>query len=86
MTIQATYRDGAFYPDQPINLPENTPVQVTVVPQRAKELSREEIIAMRPTSLRITPEEFDALIDKYSVSVGSLPIDFSRADIYSEHD
>jgi len=26
------------------------------------------------------------LIAKYSVSVGSLPADFSRADIYSDHD
>ncbi len=86
MTIQATYRDGAFYPDQPLNLPENTPVQVTVMPQRAKELSREEIIAMRPTSPRFTGEQLDALIKAHSVSVGSLPPDFSRADIYSDHD
>jgi hypothetical protein len=28
----------------------------------------------------------DALIEKYSVSVGSLPPDFSREDIYSDHD
>ncbi len=88
MTIQATYRNGAFYPDQPLKLPENTPVQVIVVPQPAEknELSREEIIALRPTSPKITSEEFRARIAKYAVSVGSLPPDFSREDIYSDHD
>jgi hypothetical protein len=88
MTIQATYRDGAFYPDQPLSLPENTPAQVVVAAQPAEQekLSREEIIAMRPKSPKITPEEFEALIKKHSVSVGSLPPDFSRADIYSDHD
>ncbi len=88
MTIhtQATYRDGALYPVQPLDLPENTPVQVTVVPQRTEQLTREEIIAMRPKSPRFTGEELDALLDAHSVSVGSLPVDFSRADIYSDHD
>ena len=88
MTIQATYRDGAFYPDQPLNLPENTPAQVVVVAQPAEQekLSPEDIIARRPKSPKITPEEFEALIEKHSVSVGSLPPDFSRADIYSDHD
>jgi hypothetical protein len=89
VTIQfdATFRDGAIHPAEPLNLPENTPVHVVVVPKVAGQpMSREEIIAIRPTSPRITPEEFDALIEKYSVSVGSLPPDFSRADIYSDHD
>ena len=91
--IDATYRAGAIYPNQPLALPENTPVRVVVVEKdvrprvlSTKGLSREEIVAMRPKSPRITPEEFDALIEKYSVSVGSLPPDFSREDIYSDHD
>jgi predicted DNA-binding antitoxin AbrB/MazE fold protein len=29
MTIQATYRDGAFHPDQPVDLPENSRVLLT---------------------------------------------------------
>jgi hypothetical protein len=86
--IDATYRAGAIYPNEPLALPENTPVRVVVRPQiiSTQGLSRDEIIAMRPKSPRITPEEFDALIEKYSVSVGSLPADFSREDIYSDHD
>ena len=71
----ATYRGGAIH----LDLPENTPVLVHVVPKPLPfPTMREEILAIRPKSPRITPEEFDALIDKYSVSVGSLPEDFSR--------
>lgn len=91
--IDATYRAGAIYPDQPLALPENTPVRVVVVEKEVrprvlstKGLSRDEIIAMRPKSPRITSEEFRARIAKHAVSVGSLPADFSRADIYSDHD
>ena len=90
--FDATYRDGSLHPDQPLHLPENTPVRVWVRPRPPGTLpvpfptNREEVLALRPQSPRITPEEFDAIIDKYSVSVGSLPENFSRADIYSDHD
>ena len=90
--IDATYRDGALHPATPLNLPENTPVRVRVITEPAVfppspfPTTREEVLAIRPKSPRITPEEFDAIIKKNSVSVGSLPIDFSREDIYSDHD
>lgn len=90
--VNATYRDGALYPETPLGLPENTPVRVHVVPQAADFLpdpfpiTREEVIALRPQSPRITVEEFNALVEKYSVSVGTLPENFSREDIYSDHD
>ena len=85
--IEATYRDGVIHPNQPLDLPDNTPVSVVVpvVKSQAK-LTREEIIAMRPKAPKITVEEFHALLDKYAVSVGGLPTDFSREDIYSDHD
>jgi hypothetical protein len=89
MTIQfdATFRDGAIHPTQPLQLPENTPVHVVVTPKIAGQpMTREEILAIRPKSPRFTAEELDALIEKHSVSVGSLPADFSREDIYSDHD
>ena len=90
MTIQvhATYRDGAIHPDQPLALPDNTEVNVVVVPVEGptKRTAREEIEAIRPKSPKFTPDEFDALIEKYSVSVGSLPVDFSREDIYQDED
>jgi hypothetical protein len=90
--IDATYRDGAIHPNTPLNLPNNTPLHIRVVPKVEGFLpdpfptTREEILAIRPKSPRFTADELQQLIDKYGVSVGSLPEDFSRADIYSEHD
>ena len=85
--IDATYRDGAFHPNQPFQLPENTPVHVVVTPKTANQpLSCEQILAIRPTSPRITSEEFRARIAEHAVHVRSLPADFSREDIYSDHD
>jgi hypothetical protein len=86
--VNATYRDGAIYPDTPLNLPENTPVHVRVVPQTPAAPPPEEGPARLtpPPSPRFTAEQLDALIEKHSVSVGSLPENFSRADIYSDHD
>lgn len=82
MTIEATYRDGAFYPVKPISLPENTRVEINLPAQA----TREEIIAMRPKSPKITVEEFDEIMKRNTISAPSLPIDFSREDIYSDHD
>ena len=91
--IDATYRAGAIYPNQPLALPENTPVRVVVVEKdvqprvvSTKGLSREEIIALRPKAPRFTGDELRERIAKHAVSVGSLPLDFSREDIYSDHD
>jgi hypothetical protein len=92
MTIHthATYRAGAIHPDQPLGLPENTEVHVTVVPiVHAGDKSVEQkpdIAAIRPKSPKISPEDFRALIAKHAIHVGSLPADFSREDIYSDHD
>jgi hypothetical protein len=91
LEFDATYRDGAIYPDSPLGLPDNTPVHVQVVAKQTDSAApfpttREEILALRPKSPRITPEEFAAIVAKHSVSVGSLPPDFSREDIYSDHD
>jgi hypothetical protein len=63
MTIEfdATYRDGALHPASPVNLPVNTPVRVRIVPKVSDffpdpfPTSREEVLAIRPKSPRITP-------------------------------
>jgi predicted DNA-binding antitoxin AbrB/MazE fold protein len=86
MTIEATYRDGVFYPTQPITLPENTRVEVAVPAGLTEPLNREEILALRPKAPKITPEEFEAIIKSNTFSAPSLPHDFSREDIYSDHD
>jgi hypothetical protein len=85
--IDATYRDGAIHPDVPLNLPDNTPVRVRVVSKHGYgQVTKEEILATRPESPSFTAQQLDALIDKYNIAAPSLPVDFSRADIYSDRD
>ncbi len=85
--IEGMYRNGVIHPNQPLDLPENTPVSVVVpIVKSPEKLTREEIIAMRPKAPRFTGEQLDAILQKHSISVGSLPADFSREDIYSDHD
>jgi hypothetical protein len=85
--IDATYRDGAIHPDTPLNLPNNTPVQIRIVAKNEfGPLTKEQIIFLRPKSPRITPEEFRDRIAKYAIKAPPLPPDFSREDIYSDHD
>jgi hypothetical protein len=85
--IDATYRGGAIHPDAPLNLPENTPVRVRVVAKpEALPLTGEEIIARRPKAPTFTAEELRQRLAKHAVHVGTLPPDFSREDIYSDHD
>jgi len=89
---QATYRDGVIYPEQPLDLPENTRLDVFVTPlspqiakQRQMADQREQPI-VRPAAPRITAQQFGEISKRHAVSVGSLPPDFSRADIYQDHD
>lgn len=85
--IEATYRDGVIHPQTPLNLPDNTPVRIRVLTKSVPfPTTREEILAIRPKSPRFTAEQLDALIKNFSLSAPSLPDDFSRADIYSDHD
>jgi hypothetical protein len=85
--IDATYRDGAIHPEVPLNLPNNTPVRVHVEPKvAAVPTSRDQILAKRPKSPRITPEEFRARITKNAIKAPPLPPDCTREDIYSDHD
>jgi len=88
--VHATYRAGAIHPDQPLGLPENTEMDVVIVPVadtgKKPADQQPDIAAIRPISPKITPEEFDALLAKHCVSVGTLPADFSREDIYQDHD
>lgn len=91
MTIQvhATYRAGAIHPDEPLGLPENTEVNVIVVPVAASTPvtpQPDDLDAIRPKSPKMTSQEFREMIAKNAVRVGSLPPDFSREDIYSDHD
>ncbi|HEX2474293.1 MAG TPA: hypothetical protein VHK01_06090 [Lacipirellulaceae bacterium] len=85
--IDATYRDGALHPETPLNLPENTPVRLRLIAKNeVGQLTKEQIAFLRPKSPRITPEEFRARIAKYAIKAHPLPPDFTREDIYSDHD
>jgi hypothetical protein len=85
--VHATYRAGLIHPEVPLNLPDNTPVEVTIVPSNSHGLTpHPEDEPPRAKSPRITVEQFRAMLKEHSVSVGTLPIDFSRTDIYLDHD
>jgi hypothetical protein len=88
--IHATYRDGAIHPDHPLGLPDNTEVNVVVVPLiqaiDASSGEKTNTDASLPEAPRFTSAELRERLAKSAVRVGSLPEDFSREDIYSDHD
>jgi hypothetical protein len=86
----ATYRDGAIHPDHPLGLPDNTEVNVVIVPVDStgeKAAGQQpDIAALRPPAPRFTSKEIRERLAKHAVRVGSLPPDLSREEIYSNHD
>lgn len=88
--VHATYRAGAIHPDQPLGLPENTEVHVMIVPvvdtSDSPANQQPDIAAIPPQTPRFTAEELHERLAKHAVRVGTLPADFSREDIYCDHD
>jgi predicted DNA-binding antitoxin AbrB/MazE fold protein len=86
--VHAMYREGVIYPDQPLSLPENTEVELTVVPVSGRRESQRAASAeaRRPAAPRFSAADLAARLNRHAVSVGALPNDFSRADIYRDHD
>jgi predicted DNA-binding antitoxin AbrB/MazE fold protein len=85
--FQATYEDGALRPDAPLALPDRARVDVTVKAQDeafVEEADNEEEV--RPEAPRLTVEEFRRILANRGAGVGTLPVDFDRHDIYSDHD
>jgi hypothetical protein len=85
--VHATYRAGLIHPDQPLDLPEDSEIDLTVVPiapENGAASAAEKVV--RPPAPRISVEELRERLAKYAVSVQPLPPDFSRADIYRDHD
>jgi predicted DNA-binding antitoxin AbrB/MazE fold protein len=85
--IEATYENGILRPSEPLNLPNATPVHVTVVAQSgilAEDIDEDTL----PPGRALTSEEFRKILEDGVIrgaGVG-LPIDFDRDDIYSDHD
>jgi len=84
--IDATYENGVLRPSEPLNLPHRTPVHVTVVPQY--ELLGDEVAAdeILPEGPAITVEGFRRIMSDCTLRAGTLPVDFDRDDIDSDHD
>jgi hypothetical protein len=74
--FHATYDHGVLRLDQPLALPDQEKVTGIV-------FSANESLAQ---TLPINDEEFLLELDGLSLDVPVLPPDFSRADIYSDHD
>jgi hypothetical protein len=77
--FHATYEHGILRLDVPLPLPEQT--RVTGIVSNA---APAETLPSAADSMTI--EEFDRQLDELALDVPPLPADFSRADIYLEHD
>jgi hypothetical protein len=85
--IHGTVKDGVIHPDSPLALPDNTAVEVTVVPMTNDAIEIDSgTLEELPPAPEISVEELRWRIAKFGISAPGLPIDFSRADIYSDHD
>lgn len=85
-TVHAVYENGVFRPTEPVALPEACEVEFEprVVPPSVP-------VARVPgfvTDPNPSPEEFARLLDAMAARPAGkvLPPDFSRADIYDDHD
>lgn len=72
--IQAVYEGGVFRPLAPPTLPEHARVILDIVP------------ATSQTAGTLSDVEFDRQLDELCSDGPTLPADFSRADIYADHD
>jgi len=74
--FHATYQSGVLRLDVPLALPEQARVSGVVTP----------INAQSPWPEVISDEQFFRELDELALEVTPLPADFSRADIYLDHD
>lgn len=79
-SFQAIYENGALYPVESINLPEKKVLTVTIAE-----------VDQIPNSTPLQPvseEEFERLLEELASgpAIPPIPPDFSRKDIYTDHD
>lgn len=78
--FHATYEHGVLKLDAPLSLPEQARVTGLV-------LGVETPSGVNAASPKLSDADFEKLLDEFSVhGCQSLPADFSRNDIYSDHD
>lgn len=75
------YKAGAIHFDQPLALPDNTKVELVISPTAERPVAAS---ANRPAAPQITPQELRALVRQHAGFAKSLPVDFSRDDIYPD--
>ena len=77
----ATYDHGVLRLDSPLAIPDQTRVTGLVTGVNTSD-------GKLPTAPqdRLSDEEFERLLDELALDVPPLPPDFSRADIYLDHD
>lgn len=74
--FHAIYENGVLRPDRPLALPESAHVSVIIIGERAPS---------EPPSPR-SEDDFLRELDELSWDAPPLPADFSRADMYLDHD
>ena len=77
--FHATYEHGILRLDVPLPLPEQT--RVTGIVSNV-----ESAAAPSVAQKSMSAEEFERQFDELAIDVPPLPADFSRADIYLDHD
>jgi hypothetical protein len=77
--FHATYEHGILRLDVPLPLPEQT--RVTGIVSNVESAAAPSV-AQKPMS----DEEFERRFDELAIDVPPLPPDFSRADVYLDHD
>ena len=84
-TIHAVFENGVFRPKGPVALPESA--EVAFEP-RLVTPAAEAVFPMFISDPRLTLDEFrDKLREMAAMSTGqTLPADWSRADLYDDHD
>jgi predicted DNA-binding antitoxin AbrB/MazE fold protein len=80
--IHAIYENGVFKPKEPVSLPDQT--EVVFEPQLVNRTFEPKFLSDPNPS----PEAFARLLDEMAARPPgkTLPPDFSRADIYDDHD
>ena len=77
--FQAIYEHGVLRLDKPLALPDQTRVAGVL-----NNIGEGRTVA--DESKHFSLDEFDRMLDELALDVPPLPADFSRADIYLDHD
>jgi predicted DNA-binding antitoxin AbrB/MazE fold protein len=85
-SVQAVYENGVLRLLEPLPLPEREVVTVTIADEvQAKNGAT---VSSIPESVALSDDEFERLLDELASgpTLPHLPADFSRADVYADHD